>query len=89
MAVAAVVKAIAATSLSVFKWFEADRLIAKKRRCSHQYRSMYCVEVSLRQWKSASTAGLDRLSQTPTPLICKKESRDTYAPCFARSITSF
>ena len=29
-AVAAVVKAIAATSLSVFKWFETDRLIAKR-----------------------------------------------------------
>jgi hypothetical protein len=27
--------------------------------------------------------------RTPTPLICKKESRDTYALCFARSMTSF
>jgi hypothetical protein len=30
---------------------------------------MYCVEVSLRQWKSASTAGLERSSLPP--------------PCFA------
>jgi len=30
---------------------------------------MYSVEVSLRQWKSASTASLDRSSQTP--LICR------------------
>ena len=59
--VAVAVKATAATLLSVFKWFETDRLIAKREDVTTSIGTQL-VEVRLRQWESASTAGLNRSS---------------------------